>query len=115
MTKSEFVDQVADRAGLSKKDAGDAVARMEHNIEELLAHYAFPPEHWEATHDQPDSFASSKPAIRSPTRRGLRQHSRRWRLPMPPAPPISSWCWSRAAGSGSRLLPAPPTTSACAA
>ena len=25
MTKSEFVDQVADRAGLSKKDAGDAV------------------------------------------------------------------------------------------
>jgi DNA-binding protein HU-beta len=25
VTKSEFVDQVADRAGLSKKDAGDAV------------------------------------------------------------------------------------------
>jgi putative transposase len=30
------------------KDASDAVARMERDIEALLAHYAFPPEHWEA-------------------------------------------------------------------
>jgi putative transposase len=30
------------------KDAGDAVERLERNIDELLAHYRFPPEHWEA-------------------------------------------------------------------
>jgi len=30
------------------KDAADAVARMERDIDELLAHYAFPSEHWEA-------------------------------------------------------------------
>lgn len=30
------------------KDAGDAVARMERDIEALLAHYTFPSEHWEA-------------------------------------------------------------------
>ena len=33
VTKSEFVDQVADRAGLSKKDAGDAVDAMLETIE----------------------------------------------------------------------------------
>lgn len=36
MTKSEFVDQVADRAGLSKKDAGDAVEAMLETIESAL-------------------------------------------------------------------------------
>ena len=36
MTKSEFVDQVADRAGLSKKDAGDAVDAMLETIEGAL-------------------------------------------------------------------------------
>ena len=36
MTKSEFVDQVADRAGLSKKDAGDAVDAMLETIEDAL-------------------------------------------------------------------------------
>jgi hypothetical protein len=30
------------------KDAGDAVDRLERDIEALLAHYAFPPEHWDA-------------------------------------------------------------------
>ena len=36
MTKSEFVDQVADRAGLSKKDASDAVDAMLETIESAL-------------------------------------------------------------------------------
>ena len=36
MTKSEFVDQVADRAGLTKKDAGDAVDAMLETIEGAL-------------------------------------------------------------------------------
>ena len=36
MTKSEFVDQVADRAGLSKKDAGDAVDAVLETIEGAL-------------------------------------------------------------------------------
>ena len=36
MTKSEFVDQVADRAGLSKKDAGDAVDAVLETIESTL-------------------------------------------------------------------------------
>ncbi|MBV9309207.1 MAG: HU family DNA-binding protein [Solirubrobacterales bacterium] len=36
MTKSEFVDQVADRAGLSKKDAGDAVDAFLETIEGAL-------------------------------------------------------------------------------
>ncbi len=36
MTKSEFVDQVADRAGLSKKDASDAVDAMLETIEQTL-------------------------------------------------------------------------------
>ena len=36
MTKSEFVDQVADRAGLSKKDAGDAVDAVLETIENAL-------------------------------------------------------------------------------
>ncbi len=36
MTKSEFVDQVADRASLSKKDAGDAVDAVIDTIEETL-------------------------------------------------------------------------------
>ena len=36
MTKSEFVDQVADRAGLSKKDAGDAVDAVLETIEDAL-------------------------------------------------------------------------------
>lgn len=30
------------------KDAGDAVERLERDIEALLAHYTFPPEHWDA-------------------------------------------------------------------
>ena len=36
MTKNEFVDQVADRAGLSKKDAGEAVDAMLETIESAL-------------------------------------------------------------------------------
>ena len=36
MTKSEFVDQVADRAGLSRKDAGEAVDAMLATIEDAL-------------------------------------------------------------------------------
>ena len=36
MTKSEFVDQVADRAGLSKKDAADAVDAVLETIESTL-------------------------------------------------------------------------------
>jgi DNA-binding protein HU-beta len=36
VTKSEFVDHVADRAGLSKKDAGDAVDAMLDTIEDAL-------------------------------------------------------------------------------
>lgn len=36
MTKSEFVDQVAERAGLSKKDAGDAVDAVLQTIEDTL-------------------------------------------------------------------------------
>jgi DNA-binding protein HU-beta len=36
VTKSEFVDQVADRAGLSKKDAGDAVDAVLDTIEDAL-------------------------------------------------------------------------------
>jgi DNA-binding protein HU-beta len=36
MTKSEFVDQVADRSGLSKKDAGDAVDAVLETIEDAL-------------------------------------------------------------------------------
>ena len=36
MTKSEFVDQVADRAGLSKKDAGDAVDAVLETVESTL-------------------------------------------------------------------------------
>lgn len=36
MTKSEFVDQVADRAGLSKKDAGGAVDAVLETIESTL-------------------------------------------------------------------------------
>lgn len=36
MTKSEFVDQVADRAGLSKKDASDAVDAFLDTIEDAL-------------------------------------------------------------------------------
>jgi DNA-binding protein HU-beta len=36
MTKSEFVDQVADRAGLSKKDAGDAVEAFLETVEDAL-------------------------------------------------------------------------------
>lgn len=36
MTKSEFVDQVADRAGLSKKDAADAVDAALETIESTL-------------------------------------------------------------------------------
>jgi DNA-binding protein HU-beta len=36
VTKSEFVDQVADRAGLSKKDAGDAVDAVLETIEGAL-------------------------------------------------------------------------------
>jgi DNA-binding protein HU-beta len=36
VTKSEFVDQVADRAGLSKKDASDAVDAFLDTIESAL-------------------------------------------------------------------------------
>jgi len=36
VTKSEFVDQVADRAGLSKKDAGEAVDAVLETIEDAL-------------------------------------------------------------------------------
>ncbi len=36
MTKSEFVDQVADRAGLNKKDAAGAVDAVLETIEETL-------------------------------------------------------------------------------
>ena len=36
MTKSEFIDQVAERAGLSKKDAGEAVDAMLATIEDTL-------------------------------------------------------------------------------
>lgn len=36
MTKSEFVDQVADRAGLSKKDASDAVDAFIDTVEGAL-------------------------------------------------------------------------------
>ena len=36
MTKSEFVDQVADRAGLSKRDAADAVDAFLDTIEDAL-------------------------------------------------------------------------------
>jgi DNA-binding protein HU-beta len=36
VTKSEFVDQVADRAGLSKKDAGDAVDAFLETVEATL-------------------------------------------------------------------------------
>lgn len=36
MTKSEFVDQVADRSGLSKKDAGEAVDAVIDTIEDAL-------------------------------------------------------------------------------
>ncbi len=36
MTKSEFVDQVADRSGLTKKDAGDAVEAVLVTIEDAL-------------------------------------------------------------------------------
>jgi DNA-binding protein HU-beta len=37
VTKSEFVDQVADRAGLSKKDATEAVDAMLETIESALS------------------------------------------------------------------------------
>ncbi|MGO9498115.1 MAG: HU family DNA-binding protein [Solirubrobacteraceae bacterium] len=36
MTKQEFVDQVADRAGLSKKDAADAVDAFLATVEDAL-------------------------------------------------------------------------------
>jgi DNA-binding protein HU-beta len=36
VTKSEFVDQVADRAGLSKKDASDAVDAFLETVEDAL-------------------------------------------------------------------------------
>jgi len=36
VTKSEFIDQVADRAGLSKKDAADAVDAMLETIQDAL-------------------------------------------------------------------------------
>jgi DNA-binding protein HU-beta len=36
VTKSEFVDQVADRANLSKKDAGEAVDAVLDTIEDTL-------------------------------------------------------------------------------
>lgn len=36
MTKQEFVDQVADRAGLSKKDASDAVDAFIDTVESAL-------------------------------------------------------------------------------
>ena len=37
MTKSEFVDQVADRAGLSRKDAANAVDAVLDTIENTLS------------------------------------------------------------------------------
>jgi DNA-binding protein HU-beta len=37
VTKSEFVDQVADRASLGKKEAGDAVDAMLGTIEDTLS------------------------------------------------------------------------------
>ena len=37
MTKSEFVDKVADNSGLSKKDAGSAVDAVIKSIEDALA------------------------------------------------------------------------------
>jgi DNA-binding protein HU-beta len=37
VTKSEFVDQVADRAGLSKRDAGEAVDAVLDTIERTLS------------------------------------------------------------------------------
>jgi DNA-binding protein HU-beta len=37
VTKSEFVDQVADRAGLSKRDASNAVDAMLETIESTLS------------------------------------------------------------------------------
>lgn len=36
MTKSEFVDHVADRSGLNKKEAGDAVDAVIDTIEDAL-------------------------------------------------------------------------------
>jgi DNA-binding protein HU-beta len=36
VTKAEFIDQVADRAGLSKKDAGEAVDAVLETIESAL-------------------------------------------------------------------------------
>jgi DNA-binding protein HU-beta len=36
LTKSEFIDQVADRAGLSKKDASEAVDAVLATIEDAL-------------------------------------------------------------------------------
>jgi len=36
VTKSEFIDHVADRAGLSKKDAADAVDAMLETIQDSL-------------------------------------------------------------------------------
>jgi len=36
VTKSEFVDQVADRSGLSKKDASDAVDAVLETIQQTL-------------------------------------------------------------------------------
>ncbi len=36
MTKAEFIDQVADRAGLSKKDAAEAVDAVLETIESAL-------------------------------------------------------------------------------
>jgi DNA-binding protein HU-beta len=36
LTKSEFIDQVSERAGLSKKDAGEAVDAMLATIEDAL-------------------------------------------------------------------------------
>jgi DNA-binding protein HU-beta len=36
VTKQEFVDQVADRAGLSKKDASDAVDAFLNTVEDAL-------------------------------------------------------------------------------
>ena len=36
MTKSEFVDRVADRSGLSKRDAGKAVDAFLDSVEETL-------------------------------------------------------------------------------
>jgi len=36
LTKAEFIDQVADRAGLSKKDAGEAVDAVLATIEDAL-------------------------------------------------------------------------------